>query len=149
MTPTVTATRTQEPPRFAVAVTCIDGRVQDAVHGQVRTRCGVEFVDTVTLPGPDAALAAGLDDLGPTVDAIDVSLAAHDSSCVVVVGHTDCAANAVDDATHRTQVARAVEHLRSARPGVLVTGLLLHTGSTTVTVVDDGTTPTPEEEAAR
>jgi hypothetical protein len=126
-----------------VAVTCIDGRIQDAVREQLRARCGVQFVDTVTLPGPDSALAAGLGGLEATVDAIDVSLTAHDSGCVVVVGHTDCAANPVDDATHHDQVERAVRHLRASRPDVVVKGLLLHTGTATVTVVDDGATPRP------
>jgi carbonic anhydrase len=135
----VTATPGDTTPRFAVAVTCIDGRIQDAVRAQLRDRCGVEFVDAVTVPGADSALAEEATDVTATVAAVEVSLQAHDSSCVVVVGHTDCAANPVDTVTHEAQVAAAVRRLRRRLPEALVKGFVLDTHSAGITVVDDGT----------
>lgn len=135
-------TATGSAPRFAVAVTCIDGRIQDAVRAQLRDRCGVEFVDAVTVPGADSALAGEDTDVTATVAAVEVSLQAHESSCVVVVGHTDCAANPVDAATHEAQVSAAVRRLRDRLPDALVKGFVLDTHSAGITVVDDGSSAT-------
>jgi carbonic anhydrase len=100
------------PAAFAVVVTCIDGRIQETVQRDLRLRHRVDFVDVVTWPGVDAVLA---DDDGTAglLAAIEVSLTAHDACCVVVAGHTDCAANPVDEATHESQVAAAVTRLSS------------------------------------
>ncbi|HEX6967686.1 MAG TPA: carbonic anhydrase, partial [Micromonosporaceae bacterium] len=45
--------------RFATVLTCIDGRIQRPLDEWVRQRLDVEYVDTITEPGPDAVVAGG------------------------------------------------------------------------------------------
>jgi hypothetical protein len=49
--------------RFAVTLTCIDGRIQLPLQAWVRERLDVDVVDVVTVPGPDGVLTGG-DDAG-------------------------------------------------------------------------------------
>jgi hypothetical protein len=116
---------------FAVAVSCIDGRVHEPLLAWVRERTGVDHVDLVTEPGPDAALA---DCPTGACDAIrarlSVSLQAHHPNAVVIAGHDDCAANPVDPATHRLHIAAAVHELRSWDHTVPVTGVWVRADGT-------------------
>lgn len=117
-------------PSYAVAVTCIDGRIQDVVRTHLLEHCGVDHIDAVTVPGVDAAFAAD-DPSGAAVsaalEAVGISLDAHASTCVVVAGHTDCAANPVEADVHRAQVKASVEALRSRLDGADVRGILVDT----------------------
>lgn len=109
---------------FAVAVSCIDGRVHQPVIDWVRRTTGVDHVDLVTEPGPDAALAACPTPRCATVRArLDVSLRAHEPRAVVIAGHDDCAANPVDRATHERQIDEAARELAAWGHDVPVTGV--------------------------
>ncbi len=119
------------PGRFAVAVTCIDGRIQAAVADAVRRTSDVEYVDMVTVPGVDGALR----EPGPAREhvrsAVGVSVEAHDSAVVVVAGHTDCAGHPVDDEEHAADVGAAAEWLRGEFPHLTVLGTVIDTASGT------------------
>jgi hypothetical protein len=116
--------------RFAVAVTCIDGRIQSTVAESVRRTHGVSYVDMVTVPGIDGAL---LDESAPARrqvrDAVRVSVTAHDSHVAVVAGHTDCAGHPVDEPEHGRDVRQVVEWLRAEFPELIVLGALVDTAS--------------------
>ncbi len=116
--------------RFAVAVTCIDGRIQSAVAESVRADHDATYVDVVTVPGIDGAL---LDPGSPARqqvrDAVAVSVTAHDSRVAVVAGHTDCAGHPVDDDVHERDVRAAVAWLRAEFPDLDVRGAVVDTGS--------------------
>ena len=113
--------------RFAVAVTCIDGRIQDVVREHVRTAFGVDHVDVVTLPGADGALAGPGAARSCALDGIATSRDAHGSEVVAVVGHTDCAGNPGDAARHVRDLHAAVEWLRTSFPDLVPVGLLVDT----------------------
>lgn len=118
--------------RFAVAVTCIDGRIQSAVAESVRSAHDATYVDVVTVPGIDGALLEPSSPARQQVrDAVAVSVDAHDSRVAVVAGHTDCAGHPVDDATHERDVRAAVEWLRSEFPDLDVRGAVVDTASGT------------------
>lgn len=95
---------------FATAINCIDGRAQQPVTDWLRSRYGTDYVDMVTVPGPDAALvrldASGLHALR---DAVAISVNAHHSRVIAVAGHFDCAANPVTDTEHRDAIRQAAE----------------------------------------
>jgi hypothetical protein len=123
---------------FAVAVSCIDGRVHEPLLAWVRAHSGADHVDLVTEPGPDAALA---DCPTGACDAIrarlSVSLRAHAPNAVVIAGHDDCAANPVDPATHRLHIAAAVHEVRSWDPAIPVTGVWVGADGTVEEVAAD------------
>jgi hypothetical protein len=110
--------------RFAVAITCIDGRFHEPAAGWLRRHSGADFVDLVTEPGADLVLA---DHEHPgrcqIAERLRVSLSAHHPSVIAVVGHADCAANPADACTHQRQIAGAVDEVRSWNVGIPVLGL--------------------------
>lgn len=108
---------------FAVALTCIDGRVQEPLAAWVRTRFGVRYVDVVTEPGMDVVLARGPQaEQDALLAKADVSRRAHGSVTLVVAGHADCAGNPVPDDQHVQDVAAAVRRVQAALPDLAVAG---------------------------
>jgi hypothetical protein len=112
------------PDRYATIVSCIDGRVQRPLDEWVRGQLDVEYVDTITEPGPDRMLT---DAAEPAVDAllakVAVSRAAHGSRILVLAGHSDCAGNPVPDDVHRRQLRAAVARLARRLPGTRILGV--------------------------
>ena len=110
--------------RFATAINCIDGRVQEPVAAWLKTELGVDYVDMVTEPGPDAALSDA--DIAAAIRRkVAISVAAHGSEVVAVVGHHDCAGNPVSPDEHRRQIERGVALVASWGLPVRVLGLWL------------------------
>ncbi|MEO0073679.1 MAG: carbonic anhydrase [candidate division WOR-3 bacterium] len=115
--------------RFCTAINCMDGRVQLPVNLWLRDRYGIDYVDTITEPGPNRILAEGTD---PTlVDSIRrrllVSVRCHGSKVVAVVGHDDCAGSPVASDVQRQLVRQAVAVVRSWELGVDVIGVWVDT----------------------
>jgi hypothetical protein len=99
---------------FATAINCMDGRTQMPVTHYMKERCGVDYVDTVTEPGPDGILGDGKD--VTLIDSIrrrvQISVEKHGSGSVAIVAHHDCAGNPVDLAENLAQMERAVDLVR-------------------------------------
>lgn len=111
--------------RFAVAVTCIDGRIQAAVAEAVRRTHGVTHVDMVTVPGGEGALVGRGQGREHVRAGVEVSATAHQSAIALVAGHTDCAGHPVDAETHAADIGEAAEWLRREFPHLIVlTGLV-------------------------
>ena len=112
--------------KFATAITCIDGRVQQPVVDWMKLHVNVEYVDLVTEPGPDLVLSEGttyvIDDI---VRKARFSVERHASPVVAVCGHHDCAANGADKEKHFEQIEESVRVLLSYQLGVRVLGLWL------------------------
>ena len=98
--------------KFATAINCIDGRVQRPVAEWIRIRYAVDYVDTITQPGPEKALTQGSP---AAIDAIrqhvGVSVEAHQSRLIAVVAHYDCSGNPVSDEQHQAQVRLACQEV--------------------------------------
>jgi hypothetical protein len=94
--------------KFATTINCIDGRTQRPVSEWVRVQHGIDYVDTVTQPGPEKALTQGQ---SAEIDAIRnnvaTSVTKHGSQLIVVAAHYDCAGNPVSDDEHKAQVRAA------------------------------------------
>lgn len=99
--------------KFACAVNCMDGRVQDAVKDYLKEDYGVDFVDMVTEPGPNKILAEKIDI--PIVENIkkrvSVSVDHHGAKVIAIVGHFSCAGNPIGK-------EEQIEHLRIAKKTV-------------------------------
>ncbi len=111
--------------KFVAAVNCMDGRVQLPVIRYLKRRFKAEYVDMITEPGPAKALSwkmnrAALESVRRRVR---LSLLRHNACAIAVVGHHDCAGNPVPARRQHRDIVRAVEVVRSWKPGVPVIGL--------------------------
>jgi hypothetical protein len=115
----------------------MDGRVQRAVYDWVTASAGVDYVDTVTEPGPDRILAG---ESSPLIDSIHnrvrVSVEEHGSRFVAVVSHGDCAGNPVSKAEHLTHLNAALDRVASWDFPVTIVGLWIDSGRWQVEQVD-------------
>ncbi|MBM3313157.1 hypothetical protein FJY70_01030 [candidate division WOR-3 bacterium] len=101
--------------RFAAAINCMDGRTQAPVNEWMRREYGVDFVDTITEPGPVRILAEASDAsaLASIRRRLSISVSRHGSVHVAIVAHADCAGNPTDQETQLRQLRRAAETVRS------------------------------------
>ncbi len=95
--------------KFACAINCMDGRVQDAVKNYMQKNCGVDYVDMVTEPGPNKILADNADKaiIENIKKRVEISVRHHDSNVCAIVGHFGCAGNPVEK-------EEQIEHLKKA-----------------------------------
>ncbi|MBI4216643.1 MAG: hypothetical protein HY687_04560 [Chloroflexi bacterium] len=95
--------------RFATAINCIDGRVQGPVLEWMKEHLGVDYIDKVTEPGPDKALTQGTAGVVEAIrQKVQVSISAHGSRAIAIVGHYDCAANPVSREEHLRQIRECI-----------------------------------------
>jgi len=110
---------------FCTAINCMDGRAQLPAIEFLRNRFECEYVDVVTEPGPNRILAEGTDEakIRSMLERLRVSLDAHRSKGVAIVGHHDCAGNPSPFEEQREHLRRAVRFLRERTENVEVVGL--------------------------
>jgi len=129
------------PLRFALAITCLDGRVQRPVVDYMRRRYGVDYVDLITEPGPERALT------DPTRTGVQTaihrnarfSVEGHDAELIAVAAHDDCLGNAADPETRLAQLHAAQQLVTGWDLGVDVIGLWVHMDGK----VEEASTATP------
>ena len=88
---------------FGTSISCMDGRIQIPLSNWIKKNYSVDYVDTITEPGVDKKIAAGLE-LESIKAKVGISVNAHKSKLIVVSGHYDCAANPVSDDEHITLI---------------------------------------------
>ena len=109
---------------FGTAISCIDGRVQEPIGAWVKSNGHVDYVDTVTVPGPDKALTQGApEQIAALRESVEISVNAHGSKIVAVAGHYDCAAFPADRERHLAAIRDAVAVIASWGLPVRVAGL--------------------------
>ena len=109
---------------FATAINCIDGRVQRPVSDWMRIQYSIDFVDTITQPGPEKTLTQGPQAIIGTMRAnVDVSVSAHESKLIAIAAHHGCAGNPVSDEEHQAQVRAACHAVAEWGLPVRVVGL--------------------------
>ncbi len=122
---------------FGTAINCIDGRVQAPVTEWVRARFGVQYVDTVTAPGPDGVLTRGTPEANKLIrDYVRVSQEAHQSGVLAVAGHFGCAGYPVSPEEHIAAIRAAAEIVASWGLPMRVMGLWVNEGGQ-IEVVSD------------
>ena len=112
--------------KFVTAINCIDGRSHRPVFDWLKASFEAEFVDHITEPAADKALAGGSADVLEAIkQKLWISVSAHNSKTValVLVGHHDCAANPVSEAQHKQDIGEAVATVQSWDLPVQVIGL--------------------------
>jgi hypothetical protein len=130
--------------KFATAITCIDGRVQQPISDWIKLNTNVHYVDLVTEPGPDKVLSSGpahlIEDI---IRRARFSVRNHQSPVVAVTGHHDCAANDADKAEHVDQILDGVRVVLSHHLNVRVLGLWLNEWNSVEVVWDTQTRESP------
>jgi len=110
--------------KFVTAINCIDGRVLIPVINWLKASFDAEFVDHITEPGADKALAGGSADVLEAIEQkVLISVNAHSSKTVAVVGHHDCAAHPVSEAQHKQDIVEAMATVKSWNLPVQIVGL--------------------------
>lgn len=125
---------------FGTAINCIDGRVQAPVAEWVRARFGVQYVDTVTAPGPDGVLTQGDPQAIALIrDYTRVSQEAHHSGVLAVAGHFGCAGYPVPPEEHIKAIRAAAAIVASWGMPMRVLGLWVNEGGQIEVVSDSAT----------
>ena len=103
---------------FCAVVNCMDGRTQVQVNEYLRNKYGVDYVDTITEPGPVKMLAEGVEipGTGGILCRLDISVHKHGSKAIAVVAHHDCAGNPVEKGVQQEQALKSAEFLRAKYP---------------------------------
>ncbi|GCD10485.1 carbonic anhydrase [Clostridium tagluense] len=110
--------------KFGTALNCIDGRTQIPVIKWLKENFGVYYVDLITEPGMDKVLAEGQwDEIERLREKAIISIEAHNSNVIAVVGHYDCAANPVSDLKHFRDIVASTYTVVSWGLPVKVVGL--------------------------
>ena len=113
--------------KFATAITCIDGRVQQPISDWMKLHTNVDYVDLVTEPGPDKVLSSGPSNLlEDIIRRARFSVLHHQSPVVAVTGHHDCAANDANRDEHLEQILEGVRVVLAHQMGVRILGLWLN-----------------------
>jgi hypothetical protein len=112
---------------FCTAINCMDGRTQLPVNDYLRNLLGVEYVDTITEPGPPKILAEQQDSpLAKSIlTRVGISVNKHGSKSVALVAHYDCAGNPAPEDIQRQQLHVATKFLAKHYPDVNILALWL------------------------
>jgi carbonic anhydrase len=113
--------------KFGTVINCMDGRVQLPVIDWLKKHYDLDYIDTVTEPGPELVLSENSDDytIRSIKRKVDISVSRHNSNLIAVAGHTDCAGNPIDSRTKQGQIAKAVRTVQSWNYDVRVIGLFV------------------------
>jgi hypothetical protein len=99
--------------------------VQHPVIDFIQKTFSVDYVEMITMPGPNKILAEGKEK--PLIELIrhclEISLFRHHSELVAVTGHYDCAGNPGNEATQSQDILKAMEVVASWFPNVKIIGL--------------------------
>jgi carbonic anhydrase len=111
--------------KFATAISCMDGRVQEPISRYLKERFKVDYIDTITEPGPNKILAENspAEKIESIRQRIDISLNKHKSNLIVISGHYDCAGNPTTIENQLDQIRKAKDNLAKWYPGIKIIGL--------------------------
>ncbi|MDD4202322.1 MAG: hypothetical protein PHQ52_02535 [Candidatus Omnitrophica bacterium] len=126
------------PEKFAAAINCIDGRVQQAVRSFIITNFEVDHVDKITEAGANKVLAEGLDKIAleSIKKRVEFSVNGHNVKDVFVVGHFGCLANPADEDEQKKQIIKAIAVVSSWNlPVENILGIWVHKGLKTCSLV--------------
>ncbi len=98
--------------KFGTAINCIDGRVQLPVIKWLKENYYLDYIDMITEPGPEKVLSHG-EEIESLKSKVLISVKAHSSNIIAIVGHHDCAGNPVSKEEQLDQIRKAVQVIRS------------------------------------
>jgi hypothetical protein len=117
----------------------MDGRVQLPVIQYLQKRFDVEYVDSITEPGPNLILAKqNKTTLVQSILArLNISINKHNSIGIAIVGHQDCAGNPAPKEEQISHIRESVQFLRSQHESTEVIGLWINSDFRVHEIDDD------------
>lgn len=92
--------------KYAIAINCIDGRIQEPVINYIKKDCGADYVDLITNDGIVNIVAGPV--YGPQfrkmVQLIQSSRKNKKSNTIYITAHHDCSGNPVSDDKQKEQL---------------------------------------------
>lgn len=113
---------------FATAINCIDGRTVRPLNDYFKQEYNIKYVDLITEPGPDKVLSENQDQsiVQSIKRRVAISLVAHHSKTIAIVGHHECAANPSEAEEHIEQIKQSVTNLQKWGYEVTIIGLWIN-----------------------
>jgi hypothetical protein len=108
---------------FGTTINCMDGRTQLPVNEYLRNRFKLDYVDTITEPGPVKILAENEPGAASIEQRVKISVEAHGSKLISVVAHYDCAGNPLPKEMQLKQLEAALKTVRAWNYNVQCIGL--------------------------
>jgi carbonic anhydrase len=101
--------------KFVTVINCMDGRVQLPVIEWLKKEYKIDYIDTITEPGPNKIVAENKDStiLASIKKRVDISVNKHGSKLIAIAGHYDCAGNPSDKQTQVNHLSEAVKTIKS------------------------------------
>ncbi|MEE9594781.1 MAG: carbonic anhydrase [Candidatus Hydrothermarchaeales archaeon] len=114
--------------KFATAVNCMDGRVQIPVIEYIKNKYEVDYVDMITLQGPNKLLAESKDKnaFESIKRRVEISVNVHGSKLIAISGHYDCAGNHANKEIQIKQIIDAIQVIKLWFSKVQVIGLWIN-----------------------
>lgn len=91
--------------KFAVAISCIDGRILIPVIEWMKENYLVDYVDLITEPAPNKILTENspAELISSMKNRLKISTKKHNTKILALVGHADCGSN---DASNEDQIVQ-------------------------------------------
>jgi hypothetical protein len=111
--------------RFCTAINCIDGRTQIPVITYLQQRFNADNVDTVTEAAPNLILTSETEQaaIQSIFSRVEISIRAHHSVGIAIVGHHDCAGNPAGREEQIAQIISARQILADKFSDIEIIGL--------------------------
>ena len=110
--------------KFGTVINCIDGRTQIPVSKWIKENYSLDYIDTITEPGPDRVISEkNIIKIEQLKTKVLISIKAHGSKIVIIAGHHDCAANPVSKTNHIDQIKKSINEIKSWNLDVDVFGI--------------------------
>ena len=103
----------------------MDGRIQEPIIKFIKKNYNIEYVDTITEPGPIKILTEHKDKnlVISILSRINISIEKHKSRLIFVSGHYDCLGNPANEDIQKQQIKDSVKYLEKTYPGIKIVGL--------------------------
>lgn len=110
--------------KFGTVINCIDGRTQLPVLKWIKENYSLQYVDTITEPGPDKVISEkSISKIEQLKSKVFISIKAHGSRIVIIAGHHDCAVNPVSKTEHLDQIKKSIKVMKSWNLEVEIFGI--------------------------
>ena len=110
---------------FCTVINCIDGRIQLPVIEYLKERFNVDYVDSITEPGPNLILAQQTNTnlLESIFNRLKISIVHHRSVGIAVAGHYGCLGNPAPEEEQTVHTLDAVRCIKGRYGDLEIIGL--------------------------
>ena len=110
---------------FCTVINCMDGRIQLPVIEYLKGRFCVDYVDSITEPGPNLILAqkTNVNVVESIFNRIKISVDHHGSVGIAVAGHYGCAGNPSTKEEQTEHTIEAIQCIKGEYSNLEVIGL--------------------------